>query len=99
MYARKESRHAKSRKYHRAKYARYHRSVRHKKYREIVYVVRKGDNLWSIARSFNIHVRDICRLNPHVHPSTLLRPRDKLKLRVPMAKLSGLPRFISPSVQ
>ncbi len=63
---------------------------RGKRYREIVYVVRKGDNLWSIARSFNIHVRDICRLNPHVNKSTLLRPRDRLKLRVPLAKLSSL---------
>ncbi len=97
MYAQRDSRHAKNQKRRSAKYAG-HRP-RHKRYREIVYVVRKGDNLWSIARSFNIHVRDICRLNPHVNPSTLLRPRDKLKLRVPMAKLSGLPRFISPSVQ
>ncbi len=59
-------------------------------YREIVYVVRKGDNLWSIARSFNIHVQDICRLNPHLTRSTLLRPKDRLKLRVPLARLSRL---------
>ncbi len=60
------------------------------KYKEIVYVVRKGDNLWSIARSFNIRVKDICRLNPHVSTRTTLHPRDRLKLRVPMAKFSSI---------
>ena len=101
MYAKKASKHAKKRGYPTARYAQSRARTSHhrKKYQEIVYVVQKGDNLWSIARSFNIHVRDICRLNPHINRSTLLRPRDKLKLRVPLAKLSGIPQLISPSVQ
>ncbi len=75
------------------------RTSQGRRYKEIVYVVRKGDNLWSIARSFNIHVRDICKLNPHVSRYTLLRPRDRLKLRVPMAKLSSVPILTSQAVQ
>jgi membrane-bound lytic murein transglycosylase D len=71
----------------------------HGKYKEIVYVVRKGDNLWSIARSFNINVRDICRLNPHVNKRTTLHPKDKLTLRVPMAEFSSIPMFTYQVVQ
>jgi len=69
------------------------KTVFHKKnsgYKEIVYVVRRGDNLWTIARSYKIHVEDICSLNPHITKRTLLHPRDKLKLRVPTTELTRI---------
>ncbi|RTZ93666.1 MAG: lytic transglycosylase [Deltaproteobacteria bacterium] len=99
-YARKKS--------HRVKTARRSNGKRQKKvarnssrskYKEIVYVVRKGDNLWSIARSFNIRVKDICRLNPHVSKRTTLHPKDRLKLRVPMAEFSSVTLTARPVVQ
>ena len=64
------------------------------RYKEIVYVVRRGDNLWTIARSFNIHVEDICSLNPHISKRTLLHPSDKLKLRVLSTELT---RILKPA--
>ncbi len=98
---------AKSRRkrHHAAKPARYtlaSKKIIHTKkgkYKEFVYIVRKGDNLWSIARNFNIHVKDICRLNPHISRHTPLHPRDKLKLRVPMAEFSSLPMGQRQAVQ
>ncbi len=77
----------------------HHKRQASTRFREIIYVVRKGDNLWSIARTFNIHIKDICRLNPQIKRTTLLRPRDRLKLRVPMATLSGIPYVITSSLQ
>ncbi len=73
--------------------------TRNGKFKEIVYEVRKGDNLWLIARRFNIHVKDICKLNPHISKHTPLHPKDKLKLRVPMAKFSSLPLSSRQAVQ
>lgn len=99
-YARKEKHRVKtamavSRKHH----VRMGRSPGNGRYKEFVYVVRKGDNLWSIARNFNIHVKDICRLNPHVNKRTTLHPRDRLKLRVPMAEFSSLPATSRQAIQ
>jgi len=91
-YARRRNRQIRTaRRNTRSKKRRTYRYVRDGKFKEIVYVVRKGDNLWSIARSFNIHVRDICKLNPHISRHTLLHPSDRIKLRVPMAKFSSIP--------
>ena len=99
-YARRKKRHhVKTARAHATKKKKYTRSSTKGKYKEIVYVVRKGDNLWSIARSFNIRVKDICRLNPHVSKRTTLHPRDKLKLRVPMAEFSSIPTSYYQVVQ
>lgn len=47
----------------------------------VIYVVRRGDTLWDIARTFDTSTHEIIRLNNHVNPRNL-RVGDKLKIRV-----------------
>jgi peptidoglycan lytic transglycosylase D len=47
----------------------------------VIYVVRRGDTLWDIARVFETSTKDIINLNNHVNPHKL-KVGDKLKIRV-----------------
>jgi membrane-bound lytic murein transglycosylase D len=49
--------------------------------KEIIYVVKEGDTLWSIAKKFNLTVSEIKALN-HLGKGDRIHPEDRLKLRV-----------------
>ena len=51
-------------------------------FKEIIYVVKKGDTLWNIAKSYNIPPADIIAINKISAKSTIT-PGDKLKLKIP----------------
>ncbi len=57
--------------------------------KEIIYVVKEGDTLWSIARKFNVTVSEIKTLN-HLGEGDQIHPQDRLKLRVGGTKSSTL---------
>ncbi len=57
--------------------------------KEIIYVVKEGDTLWSIAKKFNLTVSEIRTLN-HLGETDGIHPEDRLKLRVGGAKSSTL---------
>ena len=49
--------------------------------KEIIYVVKEGDTLWSIAKKFNLTISQIKTWN-HLNDEDRIRPADRLKLRV-----------------
>jgi membrane-bound lytic murein transglycosylase D len=49
--------------------------------KEIIYVVKEGDTLWSIAKKFNLTISQIKTWN-HLNDEDRIRPEDRLKLRV-----------------
>jgi LysM repeat protein len=49
--------------------------------KEIIYVVKAGDTLWSIAKKFNLTISQIKTWN-HLNDEDRIRPEDRLKLRV-----------------
>ena len=49
--------------------------------KEIIYVVKQGDTLWSIAKKYHLTVSDIRGWN-HLNGKDQIRPADRLKLRV-----------------
>jgi membrane-bound lytic murein transglycosylase D len=57
--------------------------------KEIIYIVKEGDNLWSIAKKFNLTVSEIRTWN-HLNEPDRIRPEDRLKLRVGRIKSSTL---------
>jgi membrane-bound lytic murein transglycosylase D len=57
--------------------------------REIIYTVKQGDTLWSIAQKYNVTVSEIRSWN-HLDGSDRIYPSEKLKLRVGEAKSSTL---------
>ena len=57
--------------------------------KEIIYVVKEGDTLWSIAKKFNLTVSEIKALN-HLGKGDRIHPEDRLKLRVGGTKSSTL---------
>ena len=63
--------------------------VEKKKGKEIVYVVKEGDTLWSIAKKFNITIAEIKTWNP-LNGGDRIHPSDRLKLRVEGIKSSTL---------
>jgi membrane-bound lytic murein transglycosylase D len=56
-------------------------SVRAKNGREIIYVVKEGDSLWSIAKKYHVTVSDIKTWN-NMKGISRIRPESRLKLRV-----------------
>ena len=52
-----------------------------KREKEIIYVVKQGDSLWSIAKKYHLTVSDIRSWN-HLNGKDQIRPADRLKLRV-----------------
>jgi membrane-bound lytic murein transglycosylase D len=48
----------------------------------IYYKVRKGDNLWTIARKHSVAVKSLCEIN-HLSPDTVLMPGNSLKIILP----------------
>jgi membrane-bound lytic murein transglycosylase D len=60
-----------------------------KKEKEILYVVKQGDTLWSIARKHNLTVSDI-RVWNNLHGKESIHPADRLKLWVGGVKVSAL---------
>ncbi len=57
--------------------------------KEIIYVVKQGDTLWSIAKKFNLTVSEIKALN-HLGEADRIHPEDRLRLRVGRTKSSTL---------
>ena len=57
--------------------------------KEIIYVVKEGDTLWSIAKKFNLTVSEIKTWN-HLNETDQIHPEDRLKLRVGRIKSSTL---------
>jgi membrane-bound lytic murein transglycosylase D len=57
--------------------------------REIIYVVKEGDTLWSIAKKFNLTVSEIKTWN-HLTKTDQIHPEDRLKLKVGPIKSSAL---------
>jgi membrane-bound lytic murein transglycosylase D len=53
--------------------------------KEIVYVVKKGDTLWMIAKKFSLTVPEIKAWN-HLNGTNRIHPEDRLKLRVDSTK-------------
>jgi len=49
--------------------------------REIIYTIKKGDTLWSIANEMGVNIGALSRWN-NLHPEKKLIPGDKLKIRV-----------------
>jgi membrane-bound lytic murein transglycosylase D len=57
--------------------------------KEIIYVVKEGDTLWSIAKKFNLTVSEIKTWN-HLTKTDQIHPEDRLKLKVGPIKSSTL---------
>ncbi len=57
--------------------------------KEIIYVVKEGDTLWSIAKKFNLTISEIKTWN-HLNESDRIYPEDRLKLKVGGTKSSTL---------
>jgi membrane-bound lytic murein transglycosylase D len=57
--------------------------------KEIIYVVKEGDTLWSIAKKFNLTISEIKTWN-HLNVADHIHPEDQLKLRVGGIKSSTL---------
>ncbi|HUL31825.1 MAG TPA: LysM domain-containing protein, partial [Thermodesulfobacteriota bacterium] len=53
--------------------------------KEIIYVVKEGDTLWTIAKKFNLTVSEIKTWN-HLNGTNCIRPEDRLKLKVGSTK-------------
>jgi membrane-bound lytic murein transglycosylase D len=62
---------------------------RAKKEKEVIYVVKQGDTLWSIAKKHNLAVSDIRAWN-HLNGNAPIRPADRLKLWVSGTKSIAL---------
>ena len=60
------------------------------KRKEIVYVVKEGDSLWSIAQKFNLTIAEIKTWNQLLNGGDRIHPSDRLKLRVGGIKSSTL---------
>jgi len=46
-----------------------------------IYAVKSGDSLWIIARRFDMRVKEILALNPGINRKTVLKLKQKLRLR------------------
>jgi len=57
--------------------------------KEIIYVVKEGDTLWSIAKKFNLTISEIKTWN-HLTEADRIYPEDRLKLKVGRIKSSTL---------
>ena len=51
------------------------------KSRQIIYTIKKGDTLWSIANEMGVNIGALSRWN-NLHPEKKLIPGDKLKIRM-----------------
>ena len=60
-----------------------------KREKEIIYVVKHGDSLWSIAKKYNLTVPDIRSWN-NLNGKESIHPEDRLRLRVGGVKTSAL---------
>ncbi len=49
--------------------------------KEIIYTIKKGDSLWSIANEMGVNIGALSRWN-NLHPEKKLIPGDKLKIRL-----------------
>jgi len=56
-------------------------SNRNGKSEEVIYTVKKGDTLWSIANEMRVNIGALSRWN-NLHPEKKLVPGDKLKIRI-----------------
>jgi membrane-bound lytic murein transglycosylase D len=57
--------------------------------KEIIYVVKEGDTLWSIAKKSNLTISEIKAWN-HLNEADRIHPEDRLKLKVGRIKPSTL---------
>jgi membrane-bound lytic murein transglycosylase D len=57
--------------------------------KEMIYIVKEGDTLWSIAKKFNLTVSEIKTWN-HLNETDQIHPEDRLKLKVGGIKSSTL---------
>jgi len=53
--------------------------------KEIIYVVKEGDTLWTIAQKFNLTVSEIKAWN-HLNETNRIHPEDRLKLKLDSTK-------------
>ncbi len=53
--------------------------------KEIIYIVREGDTLWTIAKKFNLTVSEIKAWN-HLNGTKRIHPEDRLKLKLDSPK-------------
>jgi len=57
--------------------------------KQIIYVVKEGDTLWSIAKKFNLTISEIKTWN-HLNEADRIYPEDRLRLKVGEIKSSTL---------
>jgi LysM repeat protein len=57
--------------------------------KEIIYIVKEGDTLWSIAKKYNLTISEIKTWN-HLDQTDQIYPTDRLKLKIGGIKSSTL---------
>lgn len=46
--------------------------------RPLIYVVRKNDNIYQLAKCFNISMKELLKVNPHIQNPDMVYPGDKI---------------------
>lgn len=46
--------------------------------RPLIYVVRKNDNIYQLAKCFNISMKELLKVNPHIQNPDMIYPGDKI---------------------
>ncbi len=46
--------------------------------RPLIYVVRKNDNIYQLAKCFNISIQELLKVNPHIQNPDMIYPGDKI---------------------
>jgi len=46
--------------------------------RPLIYVIRKNDNIYQLAKCFNISMKELLKVNPHIQNPDMVYPGDKI---------------------
>ena len=46
--------------------------------RPLIYVIRKNDNIYQLAKCFNISIQELLKVNPHIQNPDMVYPGDKI---------------------